>query len=371
MERSNEDKKNRFREAFERGKQGRVGSYKAWLSDHGFEPEQASRGQLTAFFLDHPEKAVNQEDVLDEIAEYAGFVTRQQDIYHIPIIGPSGIGKTQLLHTVISFLTELSAEIDTKFIDATDLGKRTEKEKLLDNFTHELTKLETPIVCIDDSGLDTKIEISLEKLRNAVDSGFFITTWTPERWSVNLGRVQDALSPANEIYLDAFSRKETKETLGIICERLSENEFTFPPETVDRIHELSGGIPRLIHILALESLKEAFRKELQPGDVSATNEAADRLNLVNASARVKELSESKLMVLKQILQLPKDGGVQPRTLVEELHRDKSTISYHLRELSDGGFVERDRKGRRAFYRVTETMEPFIQRRINQEAEFDG
>jgi len=323
------------------------------------------------FFCDHPEKAINHEDALDEIGEYAGFVTRQQDIYHTPVIGPSGIGKTQLLHTVISFLTELSEDIDTKLIDAKDLGKKTDEGFLLDEFAHELTDLEIPVVCIDDCGLDKRIETSLSELRQSVDSGLFVTTWTPERWSVNRGRVQDTLPPSTEIHLDTFSRKDTGETLRTIFEMLSESEFTLPSESVDRIYELSEGIPRLIHILALESLQEAFRKELEPGDVAATNSAADRLHLADASARVQDLSESKLTVLKQILQLPNDRGVQPGTLVEELHRDKSTISYHLRELNDDGFVERDREGRRAFYRVTKTLQPFIQRRISQEAEFDG
>ena len=366
-----EDKKNRFRDAFERGKQGRVGSYQVWLSDHGFQPELTGRQQLTEFFLDQPEKAVNHDGALDEIGEYAGFVTRQQDVYHTPVIGPSGIGKTQLLHTVVSFLRELSEDINSKLVNAKDLGKKVDEGFLLDEFAHELTELETPIVCIDDCGLDKRIETSLSELRQSVDRGLFVTTWTPERWGVNRGRIQDTLPPSKEIYLDAFPRKDTGETLRIIFEMLSEHEFTLPSETVGRIHELSEGIPRLIHILALESLQEAFRKELDPGDVAATNSAADRLHLADASARVQDLSESKLTVLKQILQLPNDRGVQPGTLVEELHRDKSTISYHLRELSDGGFVERDREGRRAFYSVTETLEPFIQRRINQEAEFDG
>ena len=366
-----ENKKNRFREAFERGQQGRVGSYEVWLSDHGFQPEQANRQRITEYFRDNPEKAVNHEDALDEIAEYAGFVTRQQDIYHIPVIGPSGIGKTQLLYTVVSFLTDLSEDIDTKLIEAKDLGMKADEGFFLDEFAHELADLETPVVCIDDCGLDKRIEISLSELRQVVDSGLFVTTWTPERWGVNRGRVQDVLPPSKEIHLDVFPRKDTNEALRIIFEMLSEDRFTLPSETIDRIHELSEGIPRLIHILALESLQEAFRKELEPGDVAATNSAADRLHLTDASARVQDLSESKLTVLKQILQLPNDHGVQPSTLVEELHRDKSTISYHLRELSDGGFVERDREGRRAFYQVTETLEPFIQRRINQEAEFDG
>jgi len=373
MEPGNGDgsKKNRFREAFERGQQGRVGSYEVWLSDHGFQPKQVSRARLTEYFRDHPEKAVNHEDGLDEIGEYAGFVTRKQDLYHTPVIGPSGIGKTQLLHMVVSFLTELSDDVDTKLIDANALGKKVDEGFVLDEFAHELTELEIPIVCIDDCGLDKRIETSLNELRQAVDSALFVTTWTPERWGVNRGRVQDSLPPSKEIHLNAFPAKDTDQTLRIVFEVLSENEFSLPSDTTERIHELSEGIPRLIHVLALESIQEAFRKELEPGDVAATNSAADRLHLTDASARVQDLSESKLTVLKQILQLPNDRGVQPGTLVEELHRDKSTISYHLRELSDGGFVERDREGRRAFYRVTEMLEPFIQRRINQEAEFDG
>nr|WP_081661619.1 helix-turn-helix domain-containing protein [Halopiger djelfimassiliensis] len=366
-----EDKKNRFREAFERGQQGHVGSYDVWLTDHGFQPEQVSREQLTDYFRNHPEKAANQEDELDEIAEYAGFVTRQQDIFHIPVVGPSGIGKTQLLHTVVSFLTELPEDIDTKLIDATEPGKKVDDGFLLDQFANELAGFETPVVCIDDCGLDKRIRTSLTEFRQAVDSGLFVTTWTPERWTVNRDRIHDVLPPAKEIHLDAFPREDTQETLSVLFDVLSEDGFSLPAETAERIHALSEGIPRLIHILAVESLQEAFRKELEPGDVAATNAAAKRLHLANASTRVQELSDSKLAVLKQILQLPNDRGVQPGTLVDELHRDKSTISYHLRELSESGFVERDREGRRAFYRVTETMAPLIQQRINQEAEFNG
>ena len=366
-----EDKKNRFHEAFERGQQGHVGSYDVWLTDHGFQPEQVNRDRLTEYFRNHPEKAVNQEDALDELAEYAGFVTRRQDIYHIPVIGPSGIGKTQLLYTVISFLTELSEDLDTKLIDAKNLGKKTGDVFLLEQFAHELTEVETPVVCIDDCGLDKRIRTSLTDLRQAVESGLFVTTWTPERWGVNRDRIHDALPPSKEVHLGAFRLEDTAETLNVIFDMLSEDGFALPAETKERIHELSEGIPRLIHILAFETLKEAFRKELEPGDVAATNAAAKRLHLTDAGSRVQDLSESKLAVLKQILQLPDDRGVQPSTLVEELHRDKSTISYHLRELSESGFVERDREGRRAFYRVTETMEPLIQQRISQEAEFNA
>ncbi len=365
-----DEKKKRFQEAFERGRDGRVGSYNVWLENHGFDPDRVDSDEVTEYFRENPTKSVNQDDVTD-IAEYAGFVTTRQDLHHIPVIGPSGIGKTQLLHTVIGLLSEIDGDIETKLIQADRLGKKTDKGFLLDEYCHEVSKYTSPIVCIDDCGLDKRIKTSLRELRNAVDAGLFVTAWTPERWGVNQDRIRDVLSPSKEVYLQSFTGDETTETLQIIYDHISRGDFTVPTDTQERIHELSDGIPRLIHLLALESLQEAFHKELEPGDIAATNAAADRLNLGDASSRVQDLSEARLAVLKQILQLPSERGIQPGTLVDELHRDKSTISYHLRELKEMGFVERDRKGRRAFYRVAETIEPFVQRRINQEAEFNG
>ena len=365
-----EEKKKRFQEAFERGRDGHVGSYDVWLEDHGFNPNRVDRDKVTDYFRENPTKSVNQDDVTD-IAEYAGFVTKRQELYHVPVIGPAGIGKTQLLHTVISLLSEVDDEIDTKLIEADRLGKKTDEGFLLDEFSYELAELNTPIVCIDDCGLDKRIETSLRDLRDVIDAGLFVTTWTPEHWGVNQDRVRDVFPPAKEVHLRSFTHEETVETLRIIYDYITRDDFVLPSETQERVYELSDGIPRLIHLLALESLKEAFHKELEPGDIVATNEAADRLKLSSASTRVQDLSEARLAVLKQILQIPSERGVQPGTLVEELHRDKSTISYHLRELNEMGFVERDRKGRRAFYRVTETIEPLVQRRINQEAEFNA
>jgi predicted transcriptional regulator len=365
-----EEKKKRFQEAFERGRDGHVGSYDVWLEDHGFDPARVNRDKVTTYLRENPTKSVNQDDVTD-IAEYAGFVTTRQELYHVPVIGPSGIGKTQLLHTVIGLLSEVDDDIDTKLIEASQLGKKTEEGFLLDEFSHELAQLNTPIVCIDDCGLDKRIETSLQDLRDVLDAGLFVTTWTPEHWGVNQDQVRDVFPPAKEVHLRSFTRDETVETLRVIYDYLSRDGFVPSSETQERVHELSDGVPRLIHLLALESLNEAFHKELEPGDITATNAAADRLNLSNASARVQDLSEARLAVLKQILQLPSERGVQPGTLVEQLHRDKSTISYHLQELNEMGFVKRDRKGRRAFYCVTETIEPLVQRRINQEAEFNA
>ncbi len=365
-----EENKKRFLEAFERGRDGHVGSYNVWLENHGFDPSRVDRDKVTEYFRENPAKSVNQDDVTD-IAEYAGFVTTRQDLHHIPVIGASGVGKTQLLHTVIGLLSEVDDDIDTKLLEANRLGKKTEDGFLLDEYCHEIAEHTTPIVCIDDCGLDKRIQTSLRELQNAVDGGLFVTTWTPERWGVNQDRVRDVLPPSKEVHLRSFTHDETIATLRIIYDYISRDSFAPPTETQERIHELSDGIPRLIHLLALESLQEAFHKELEPGDTAATNAAADRLNLSDASARVQDLSEARLAVLKQILQLPDERGVQPGTLVDELHRDKSTISYHLRELNEMGFVERDRKGRRAFYRVTETIEPLVQRRINQEAEFNA
>jgi predicted transcriptional regulator len=60
--------------------------------------------------------------------------------------------------------------------------------------------------------------------------------------------------------------------------------------------------------------------------------------------------------------------MQPTKLVDKMHRDKSTISYHLQELSSTGMVEFDKEGRSTFYRVKEALEPYIQMRIAKEGE---
>ena len=85
------------------------------MENHDFDPSRVDRDEITAYLRENPTKSVNQNDVT-EIAEYAGFVTTRQNLYHIPVIGPSGIGKTQLLHTVIGLLSEVDATIDTKLI---------------------------------------------------------------------------------------------------------------------------------------------------------------------------------------------------------------------------------------------------------------
>ena len=170
-----DEKKKRFQEAFERGQKGHVGSYKVWLENHDFEPSRVDRDEITAYLRENPTKSVNQNDVT-EIAEYAGFVTTRQNLYHIPVIGPSGIGKTQLLHTVIGLLSEVDATIDTKLIQADRLGKKIDEGFLLDEYSYEIAELDTPIVSIDDCGLDKRIQTSLRELRDAVDAGLFVTT---------------------------------------------------------------------------------------------------------------------------------------------------------------------------------------------------
>jgi predicted transcriptional regulator len=365
-----DERKKRFQEAFERGREGHVSSYTVWLEKHGFNPSRVNRDEITAYLRDNPTKSADQDDVTD-IAEYAGFVTTRQNLYHIPVIGPSGIGKTQLLYTVIGLLSEIDDTIDTTLIEAPRLNEKSDDGFLLTEYTDDIAEYTAPVVCIDDCGLDKRIETSLQKLRGAANAGLFVTTWTPERWDVNQDRVRDVIMPAKEIYLQPFTPTKTVDAVRIIYDYMSQREFVAPTETEEGIHELSNGIPRLVHLLAVESLKEAFHKELDPGDVLATNAAADRLNLSDAMTRVQGLSEARLVVLKHILQLPDDRGVQPGTLVDELHRDKSTISYHLSELNEMGFVKRDRKGRRAFYHVSEPIEPLVQRRISQEVEFNA
>lgn len=71
--------------------------------------------------------------------------------------------------------------------------------------------------------------------------------------------------------------------------------------------------------------------------------------MIEIEKRVEGLTQAKLDLLRWILLSRHPQGVQPGELVDKIGRDKSTISYHLRDLRDARLVEANRDGRRAFY----------------------
>lgn len=365
------DQLNRFREAFDRGQRGDVGSLDIWLEEHGYIAEHVDHDALTQYFRDHPERTSDHQIALETIGEYVGFATNRSGTFHIPVIGPTGIGKTQLLYTVINFLPKIDSDINSRLFDATAFGKRINDRFVLNDRIEEIESVDTPVVFIDDCYLDKRFETSLSELEEVTDGGLFITVWTPEGYAFNREEIADTLPVSKEVYLEPFSNPDTVTALSAIHDYISKDAPKFDEEAEDRIHELSYGVPGLVVTLTLHALREAFMKDLEPGSEAPVEVAGERFQLQGAMDRVYSLSESKIEVLRWILLSLDDRGRSPGDLVDKLNRDKSTISYHLRTLSDDGFVESQKEGRRAYYQVTKAIKPLVQLRLSKEAEFNA
>ncbi|RKD95647.1 helix-turn-helix domain-containing protein [Halopiger aswanensis] len=367
------DKLNRFEEAFQRGQKGQVSNYETWLQDKGIDPNKSSIEYLTKYFYENPEKTVNHEEQLESTAEYLGFFSQRSNIYHLPIIGVSGIGKTQFLHTVQHLLKQTEPEITQKYLKADRFTDIEDEEEQIFEIRDELRDLEKVVIFIDNCEWK-RIESLTEALRvidTVVDDALFLTSWTPEYWNHHREDVEDVVPASKEIHLTSFQEDETVDALEQIFRVVADDGLELPEALLQKIHGYSSGIPRLFTLLALETLRETFLKETEIGDAEAVDAAAEKMNLVGLEEEVYDLSETKLTILTHMVLWHDKSGIRPSQLVDLIDRDKSTVSYHLKDLRSAGLVESEKQGRSAYYQIKEPVKPFIQTRINQTSEYHG
>jgi DNA-binding transcriptional ArsR family regulator len=368
-----QDKLNRFQEAFERGQEGQISNYEAWLQDHGIGSEKADDEYLTQYFRENPEKAVNHEEELEEVAEYIGFFSQRSNVYHLPVIGVTGIGKTQFTQTVSNLLGQIEPEIEQRSYQADDFMEFNDEEEKIFEVRDDLRGLDKVVVYVDDcewAEAESLIE-SFRVIESVVDDAFLVTSWTPEFWMHHREDVETVVPSSTEIHLSSFSKKDSLEALNQIIEVLSDDGLDYPEASLEEIYSYSDGIPGVFTDLLLASLREAFVKELELGSTESVDAAAEKLNLDGVEETVYELSDTKVTILTHILLGSNREGVRPSQLVDLLDRDKSTVSYHLKDLRTEGLVESEKQGRSAYYRVKSQVKPFIQTRIAQNGEYNG
>jgi DNA-binding transcriptional ArsR family regulator len=368
-----QDKLNRFQDAFERGQEGQISNYEAWLSDQGINPEKADQEYLKQYFQEHPEKAVNHEEELEEVAEYIGFFSQRSNVYHLPVIGVSGIGKTQFIQTVSNLLGQVEPGIEQRSYKADSLTELEGEEERIFEVRDELRDLEKVVVYIDDcqwAESETLIE-SLQVIEDVVDDAFLLTSWTPDYWRHHSKDVETVLPSSTEIHLSPFSEADARAALNQIFNVLSDDGLELPEDFSKEVCRYSAGIPRVFTDLLLASLREAFVKELELGSPESVEAAAAKLDLEDVEETVYELSDTKITILTHMLLWNHRNGIRPSQLVDLLDRDKSTVSYHLKDLQTEGLVESEKQGRSAYYRVKNQIKPFIQTRISQNSEYNG
>lgn len=362
---------NRFKEAFERGQRGDVGSFDVWLKEHGFAPKRVNRDYLTDYFRSHPDEAVDHQEEIDAIAEYVGFASQHDGTYHLPVVGATGVGKTQLLHTISHLLSQIELDADVQILDATTFGEKGDRQFNLLELTEELSQLDDAVLLVDNCGADKRIGYSLEELNQTVDNGLIVSVWEPEAWRRDHDTVDETLPITQEVHLEPFDETTMVTALATFFGIVSQNDYRPSEGYLKKLSKYSYGIPLLGILLTVESLREAFLKEMEVDDEAAVESATEKLDLVAAQELVYDLSDTKLTILKHLLLSYDSRGTRPSRLVDILDRDKSTISYHLRTLSDENIVNSDKEGRQVFYRVREELKPLLQIRIDEEGRLHG
>jgi DNA-binding transcriptional ArsR family regulator len=368
-----DEKLNRFQEAFERGQEGQVSDFDTWLRDQGIDSSKVDTEFLADFFREHPGKAVNHEKQIEEVAEYIGFFSRRSNVYHLPVIGVSGIGKTQFFHTVADLLGEIEPNIEQRLYHADDFSERGDEEERIFEVRDELRGIKKVVIYVDDCEWERAESLveSFRVIESVVDDAFLLTSWTPEYWKHHREEFENVFPVSREVHLSAFAEADCVEAVKQVFTVVADDGVETPEAHLEKIHEYSGGVPGVFTELAVESLRETYLKELELGSVEAVEAAAEKLNLVDVEESVYGLSDTKLTILTHMLLWNHRDGIRPSELVDLIDRDKSTVSYHLSDLKSEGLVESEKRGRSAYYRVKDLVKPFVQNGIDQAGEYHG
>lgn len=365
------DKIDRFRRAFERGEKGQVDDEDAWLREQGFLPERVNDEWVAQYFRENPTEAVDQTEELETVAEYLGVLSEAGGVMHLPVVGVSGIGKTVFLQTIQQAVEELPREIPVRLVDADAFDEETADGRFqLRVLQDDLRQLDEVVLLIDNCNRDREIDASLRAIGECVESAVVVSAWPPEWWRHRCDDVESVLQVTNRIHLEPFNQRELAEVVRKLIAVMSDGEVTPSEEFVSAVETYSFGIPRVAALLVRKSITQAFRsgEEIGPGVVEET---AAALELPGMEETVYAVPDARVDVLNWMLLDTDPRGMQPSKLVDLLNRDKSTVSYHLRELRDAGIVESERAGRRAFYRIREPVRPLVQDRIIRTGEING
>ncbi|MFQ6126465.1 MAG: hypothetical protein ACE5R6_17910, partial [Candidatus Heimdallarchaeota archaeon] len=154
----------RFEQAFERGRKGRVESFDIWLQHLGIDPLRFDYKEVTKYIFDN-RIIIDREKELESIAEFFGFfASEQKGLFHLPVIGVHGSGKTNLLTVTQSFFQSLKSNLklqafDAKLFSLSDESDL-ESEQLLYKYLDEVKQEKYDVLVIDSCEEDRSIDYS-------------------------------------------------------------------------------------------------------------------------------------------------------------------------------------------------------------------
>ena len=384
---NNSNKLNIFTEALKRAKEGDLFNYDNWLKENGVNPRKINLKYFESYFRANPDKIAGNEEIIQKVAEFIGhFLKEKKGIYHLPIIGIKGSGKTLLLRILERFTNDFEPNLSTSIDIIRDnryLLQAIDSRQLISSPDR------VRIHFIDNCDKVDNIIKILENILKLKKDSVYVTSWTPESWIRYREEINNILPISEEFIIPPLKLKILKYNTGdltneffwflenilksiLISEKQINEPYLYPDfadvrfvcEKLSEIfYEYTRGIPLIAIKLLLNCIKQVFLLRQKEINEPVIVDVAIGMGLHMVEGRLDEVSVLHLQILLTILLDTKGKGTRPMQLVKEFGLDKSTISYHLNTLKDLELIEDEKIGKSKFYKVKENLIPFVQLKV--------
>lgn len=362
-----EDKSSVFNEAVSRGQKGEFSNFQNWLEQQGILESKLSnlREELSI----NSKYSVDRTEEIQQLGEYVGSLQAEGDQKHITLQGVENSGRTHLLELVKELIRKNNYEISLTHVSPEDI----KDEQDFTNFIENLEKTSgSKLLVIDDAWKDKRASYVLKQIKKRVENVLLISVWSPETLQRERQSIEESFTPSDELNIEPFSRAETdqltKNMVEIICEEnaLPEIDDVF----MKQLHQKSRGVPGLALEVFRDSIKRSFHVEGRMLlDEKSVKDCAEKNGLTNLEEKLKTLSDTKNHIIEKIMLSRDLRGVSPSELSNDLKKDKSTVSYHLRELLKKDLLKKQSHGRQTFYTTRSSIKPILQLHLQGENEF--
>lgn len=378
-----------FKEALKKAKEGDLFNYDIWLENNDVNPRTLNLKYFQSYFKANPDKMIGSDNIIQKVAEYIGnFLKEKKGFYHIPIIGIKGSGKTLILHLLERFTNDFETNLGNR-IDLTE-----EKQYYLQDLdTKQVIRARNRVRIhfIDNCEKVENIVKILENIRKIKKDSVYVTSWTPESWIRYQKEIDNILPISEEFAITPLKLNGPKATTGDIAnefflfmdnllhsimhpEKLEDKSFPYVypnfldakfvhEELSELFHKYTKGIPLVSIKMLLKCIEKVFKLRKKNIDESIIVDVAIEMGLFYTNGRLKDLTQLHLQILSSILFATTNKGMRPMQLAKEFDLDKSTISYHLKNLKDREIIEDQKLGKSKYYKVKEIYIPFIQLKI--------
>lgn len=373
-------KMEKFMEGLKKGKMNATTIFTDWLDNFGINIDRFNENSIREEFLQNPNLMIGNNDQIEKIGTVIGHYLKNQDsLYHVPVIGTKGSGKTILLNAILKLVGDMDLTLIDKgkgiFLSIYTIWKIMES---IESFLSDLFHRKPVIIVIDSCEGNSKIVPFLEDLKKNFKKGVLFTSWTPEWWQFLRKDIEKIFPNSTPVIIKPLRLDKTSTEFIDFMDRIFKIIFKDSNARVDYqvkfyddgsysvLYDASQGIPSTALALLRETLNEAFKQKISDIYKGLVVDAAIELDLLYSSNALVGLTHQRMNILKQILLSEDEKGIRPMDLKEKLGLSKATISYHLSKLKERDLLNTKKSGKYIYFRIKNGLIPIIQLKILEE-----